>query len=89
MKNKIIKKAQEVSEKQKTAQEKSMLRTEALANNLFEAIEKTGLEVDGDLTVSEVLDVLFRIGHNFNKRALLSEFEDDAIVVNMDPTKKD
>jgi hypothetical protein len=83
MNKRIVKKAQAVSGEPKTTQEKSMLRTEALANNLFEAIEKTGLEVEGDLTVSEVLDVLLRIGHNFNKRALLSEFEDDAIVVNM------
>jgi hypothetical protein len=81
MKKRIVKKAQDVSGQPKTTQEKSMLRTEALANNLFEAIEKTGLEVEGDLTVSEVLDVLLRIGHNFNKRALLSEFEVDSIDV--------
>jgi hypothetical protein len=87
MKKKIIKKVQAVSGEPKTTQEKSILRTEALANNLFEAIEKTALETEGDLTVSETLDVLFRIGHNFNKRALLTEFEADAIVVNMDPTK--
>jgi hypothetical protein len=66
-------------------QEQSMKRTEVLANNLFQAIEKTSNEVEGELTVSEMLDVLLRIGHNFNKRALLSEFESEAIVVDINP----
>jgi hypothetical protein len=70
---------------QNSLQEQSMKRTEILANNLFEAIDKTSKEVEGDLTVAEMLDVTLRIAHNFNKRALLSEFEKEAIVVDMQP----
>jgi len=70
---------------QNTLEQQSKERTAKLADNLFEAIDRTSKEVEGDLTVSEMLDVLLRIGHNFNKRALLSEFENEAIVVDLKP----
>lgn len=49
---------------------KSKKRMEALTRNVFESIGKTADEVEGDFTIYEIMDVLLRVSHSYNKRFL-------------------
>lgn len=51
-------------------QKLSQDRLEALTKNVFGAINETSKQVEGDFTIYEIMDVLLKVGHSYNKRFL-------------------
>lgn len=60
----------------KTEEELSNDRQFKLEEKVFDAINKVSKEIDGDFTVYEIVSVLTKITHNYNKRGLAYQFEE-------------
>lgn len=54
---------------------KSDARTQKLVKNLYEAVNKTGDEIEGFFTHYEINDAFLRVAHAYNQRALKSQFD--------------
>lgn len=59
---------------QKTEKQKSQERMTALSTNIFAGITKTVNETEGDFTFAEINEVLIRIQHSYNNKALTNQY---------------
>ncbi len=57
-----------------TEKQKSQERMTALSKNIFAGITKTVKETEEDFTFAEINEVLIRIQHSYNNKALTNQY---------------
>jgi hypothetical protein len=60
----------------KTKTQKSKERMLALEKAMFDAVNETSKKVVGDFTVFEIVDVMTKVMHNYNKIGLDQQHKD-------------
>lgn len=52
-------------------------RIKILTKNLYEAVNKSAEEMEGNVSFFELTDAFLRVSHSYNTRALKSQYDDD------------
>lgn len=64
-----------IEKAKKASQERAMNRMQKLTENIFQTIEDTDKQVEGDFTFYEINNVFLNMANHYNKTALRDQFE--------------